>query len=249
VDTRAIPTLGIDYAYLTGRADDASPSPILVTHNNVSGKITGHVLTSKGTGDPYSVEQLARILRDAGQTKLILKSDREPAILDLKTQASAVARARHSLDIIPEESPEYEHQANGAAEVAVREVKAQARSLRFAVEELHGCIIGPEHVILPWLVSYGASMVNRCRIGADGLTAHQRQFGRPYRKKLPTFSEKVLYKPLGLAESRLDDKFSEGIYCGLPIGRRVRYPYEGGSCARTHYSSLACGRAKRTQSY
>ena len=124
MDKRAIPTLGIDYAYLTGRTDDASPSPIQVTHNNVSGKITGHVLTSKGTGDPYSVEQLARILRDAGQTKLILKSDREPAILDLKTQASAVARARHSLDIIPEESPEYEHQANGAAEVAVREVKS-----------------------------------------------------------------------------------------------------------------------------
>ena len=168
-DERAVPTIAIDYAYLTSRTDDASPSPILVSHNNVSEKISGHVLTAKGT-----VEQLTRVLRDAGRTKLVLKSDREPAILDLKAQAAAVVRARRSLDVIPEESPEYEHQANGAAEVAVREVKAQARSLRFAVEELHKCVIGPDHIILPWMVAYGVSMVNRRRIGADGLTAHQR---------------------------------------------------------------------------
>ena len=191
VDSRAIPTIGVDYAYLTARTDDISPSPILVTNNNVSGKVTGHVLTSKGTGDPYSIEQLACILRDAGHTKLRLKSDREPAIMDLKTQASAIVRARHSLDIIPEESPEYEHQSNGAAEVAVREVKAQARSRRLVVEELHKCKLGAEHIVLPWMVACGATMINRCRIGADGLTAHQRQYGRPHRNKLSQFSEKV----------------------------------------------------------
>ena len=98
--------------------------------------------------------------------------------MDLKTQASAVVRARHSLYTIPEESPEYEHQSNGAAEVAVREVKAQARSLHFAVEELHKCKLGPEHIILPWMVAYGVTMIDRCRTGADGLTAHQRQYGR-----------------------------------------------------------------------
>jgi len=87
----------------------------------VSGKIPGHVLTSKGTGDPYSVEQPTRVFQDARRTKFILKSEGEPATLHLKTQAAAVFRARHSLDVIPEESPEYEHQANGAAEVAVRE--------------------------------------------------------------------------------------------------------------------------------
>ena len=83
------------------------------------------------------------------------------------------------------------------------------------MEELHKCVIGPDHIILPWMVAYGASMDNRCRIGADGLTAHQRQYGRPYRKKLPRFSEKVLCKPLGEPESRLTDKFVEGIFAGL----------------------------------
>ena len=105
---------------------------------------------------------------------MILRLVNEPAILDLKTQACSLARARHSLDLIPEEAPEYEHQANGLAEVGVREVKAQARSLRSAVDELHNTTITPQHVILLWLVSYGATMINRCRIGRDGFTAHRR---------------------------------------------------------------------------
>ena len=80
----------------------------------------------------------------------------------------------------------------------MREVKAQARSLRFAVEELHKCKLGPEHIVLPWMVAYGAT----------GLLLTS---GR-----LPQFSEKALYKPLGLPESRLEDKFVEGIFAGLP---------------------------------
>ncbi len=145
-----IPTLAIDYTYLTNRSDrEEGASPILVTANSATGKITGHVFPSKGTAHSYPSEQLIRIKENTGVTKFVLKSDGEPAILDLKRDASTKARIRLGLDIIPAESPEYESPANGLAEAAAREVKAMARTLRFATEEKYGFSMEADHVLLP----------------------------------------------------------------------------------------------------
>ena len=43
-------------------------------------------------------------------------------------------------------------QSNGAAEQAVREVKAKVRSLKLAAEKLHKMTIGAEHPVVTWMV-------------------------------------------------------------------------------------------------
>ena len=71
-----------------------------------------------------------------GDAKIILRSDNELAIINLKRQAAAECRVRHGMTVINDDTTEYESQDNGLAEMAVREVKGVARSVRVALSEL-----------------------------------------------------------------------------------------------------------------
>eukprot|EP00974_Lingulodinium_polyedra_P085576 8288154-Lingulodinium_polyedra.AAC.1 len=100
-------------------------------------RVSGNVLPCKGTARPHCAEALVNVMLEHGFTRFICRSDNEPAILDLKARASALARERHGFDIVPESSPEGDSAANGLAEGSVRDVKAQVRTIRYAIEQLH----------------------------------------------------------------------------------------------------------------
>ena len=90
------------------------------------------------------------------------------------------------VEIVLRESPAGEHQANGVAECAVREVKRQVRTLRYALEECLGPV--PEaHPLLRWLPMAAPDAVSFYRIGKDGLTAEVRRTGRPWKKLVAEF--------------------------------------------------------------
>ena len=215
----AVTTIGIDYGYLEDRRtvgeQEAGPSPILVTRSSSTQVTTADVLPCKGTGHPWCVQALVRAIVAAGSPKVIIRSDNEPAIADLKRQAAAECRVRHGMTVILEDTTEYDSQSNGLAEVAVREVKGVARSMKFALGELYHKDIGSKHPILPWLVAYAAGQITRGQIGPDGQTPHQRLKGRAFRKLLPVFGECVMYLPIGKRTSRLQERWSDGLFLGV----------------------------------
>lgn len=53
---------------------------------------------------------------------MILLSDNEPAILDVKRQAAMECHVRHDMTVSFEERPEYDSQSNGLAKGAVRDI-------------------------------------------------------------------------------------------------------------------------------
>ena len=123
-----------------------------------------------------------------------------------------------TLDLTPEESTEFDHQSNGLADVAVREVKGIAIANKVALEENYNIQFSADEPILTWLVTYSAAMITRCREGRDGKTAWMRMRGRPYRKDLPDFGEKVLYQPIinrDQVGKRWDTTFHDGVFCGI----------------------------------
>ena len=65
------------------------------------------------------------------------------------------------MTVIIDDTTEYESQDNGLAEMAVREVKGVARSVRVALSELHEKDISSKHPVLPWLVSCAAGQITR----------------------------------------------------------------------------------------
>ncbi len=78
-------------------------------------------------------------------------------------------------------------------------------------------------------------MITRARQGTDGMTPWQRQFGQPWRRSLPLFGEKVMYRPLGKHATRLTEKFLPGVFAGLPDrgGDLVLLTPDGAVRART----------------
>ena len=65
-----------------------------------------------------------------GYTKLTLKSDNEPAIVKLLSESLRELRINGVSQVLEVHSPEYDPQANGAAEVGVKLLKSHMRTLR-----------------------------------------------------------------------------------------------------------------------
>ena len=210
------PVVSIDYCYLcSDKKDEAKATPILAIRHSHDSWLDALALPSKGTQHSYNAKALAAKLAATGLSSLILRSDQEPAIIELKRTAAKICREEHGMEVILEESPVAESQSNGAAEEACRTVKGMTRTLRHALETLHGLSIGPAHPILPWMVQHGAFLVSRGQLGSDGKTALSRRRGRSYKRDLPAFGEKVLFLQAGKRRSKLEDRWHPGLYIGI----------------------------------
>ena len=82
------------------------------------------MLPCMGTAHFRCVQALARSIVGTGDAnaKIILRSDNEVAILDLKRQAPAECRVKHGMTVILDDA-EYDSQSNGLADLVVLEVK------------------------------------------------------------------------------------------------------------------------------
>eukprot|EP00971_Amphidinium_carterae_P055647 1097198-Amphidinium_carterae.1 len=133
----ATPTVSIDYAFLRysgepGEADNANEGDddvepgshrmlIIAAKDSRTGLVAATALKAKGQND-HAVKWLCGLLRRLGYKRVFLQSDGEPAIVALKHAATV---QMDGVEVVCQESPPGDHQANGAAEVTVREVKRQ----------------------------------------------------------------------------------------------------------------------------
>lgn len=126
--------------------DDERLRPILVMKDERTQMVAATFVDSKGA-TPYAVKFAAAFLKNLGYRKVVMKSDGEHSIVALKEAAAREA----AIESVPEESPVGDHQANGLAENAIREVKRQIRVLRSALEESIGRVLSDEDPVLAWL--------------------------------------------------------------------------------------------------
>ena len=140
-------TVSIDYAFMTSEGDgedeDQLGMPILVMHDRQSGKVNSNVVPAKGV-NPYAVMRCVQNIKLLGYYKLLLKSDQEPAIVAFR-EAVKIALADEKIEVMPEESPVGESQANGEVENAVRMIKAQVRKMRLSLESRYRVKLRENH--------------------------------------------------------------------------------------------------------
>eukprot|EP00971_Amphidinium_carterae_P323355 6426141-Amphidinium_carterae.2 len=145
--------------------------PILVIKSHAVFWIHSHARSAKKGMSPSLGS--TEIDRDGFQ-KLVLKSDGEPYIVELKKEVVRRVRELTKVEIILEESEVAESQTPGVIAQAVRAVEEKVWTLKFATEELHGTPITEDHLMLTWCVELAGQIMSRShRYSSDGQTAFQ----------------------------------------------------------------------------
>ena len=188
--------------------------PTLVMLEGENDWVASIVVPAKGADD-YAIEAVGKEIDLSGLTKMSIKSDQEPAILNL-IQAVRRERPETIECMTPEESPVGESKSNGAIENAIRNVQGQVRTLKLMLEERYKVRIGENHMVLPWLVKYAGVLINICRVGQDGKTPYERRRGRKWKKALPVFGECIWWlRPESAGAQKLETRWENGIYLGV----------------------------------
>ena len=201
-----VPTIVLDYAFMSrSDEDDERLRPILVMKDERTQMVAATFVDSKGA-TPYAVKFAAAFLKNLGYRKVVMKSDGEHSIVALKEAAAREA----AIESVPEESPVGDHQANGLAENAIREVKRQIRVLRSALEESIGRVLSDEDPVLAWLPRQAADLLCRYKKGTDGRTPEVRRSGKQWRKPAIAFGERLYFREVGEGTRVL----KEGRYVG-----------------------------------
>ena len=136
---------------------------------------------------------MASFLKNLGHRKVVLKSDGEPSVVALKEAAAKET----GIDWISEESPVGDHQANGLAENACKEVKRQVRVLRSALEEKLSKELKDDDPALAWLPRQAGDLLSRYKKGQDGRTPEARRCGKQWRKPAIAFGERLYFREVG----------------------------------------------------
>ena len=151
----ALPTVSSDYCYMS--QTDEETMPIIVIRDRRTKAYAATTVKAKGN-DEYAVKFFAGFLQQLGYQRFINKSDNERSLVALKTKA---VESLPGVEAVPKESPEGDHQANGEAEAAVREVKRQVRVMKSSLDEKLGFKLTDSDPILAWLLRHAADLLTR----------------------------------------------------------------------------------------
>ena len=213
-DEVRVPTIAADYCFL-GDEQEKDKLTILVMRDSKSGSTCSTVVENKGGSCEWAVRRSAGFVDGLGYNKLVFKSDNEHSVVDLWR----AIKNKRTGETVPENAPKGESQANGIAERAIQDVEGLLRTLKVAVERRLGIRLKPSDAIMPWLVEHCGTLINRCRVGIDGLTAQERLKNKPNKKKMCEVAESVLYMPVmpksDKGKDKLNPKFERGIWLGV----------------------------------
>ena len=204
------PRIFSDYFFMS---TDERSVPMLILKFSRSGRIAATALEGKGD-TVHGAKFFKRFIEETGVKRFINFSDNEPAMLFLKEKA---AMACPGVEAMPKSIPVGDHAPN-QAEPAVRQVKAQMRSLRTALESKLGRVLHENDPMLMWIPEFAANTIARYRKGADGKTPWHREVGSPWRRPCLQFGEKIMMKEaverVGVPKRDWQSRLIEARYVG-----------------------------------
>ena len=155
-----LPEIGIDYGFFGRDKEDMLPILCVKCRNSSTGCVGATVVDRKGASD-YASSFLIAFIKSLGFKRILVRSDNERPLLSL---IERVTSNLTGVELVLMTSPEGDHQANGLAEVGVREIKAQTRILRSQLEQRLGSRIDEKDPLMSWIPRHAANCVSRYRI-------------------------------------------------------------------------------------
>ena len=182
-----VPVISIDYSFLTDK-EDLQQMPTLNMIDRHTNYFHCEIVPRKGA-DQHAATTLRTFLENTGYTKVVLKSDQESSILAL----IALVKSQTRIQIVPEQSPAYDHASNGLIEQAICKSTAQQRTLRIALEMNTGQSIECNWDIVPWLARHSGNILCWQPRDDTGRSPYHLLKGRKFKQKLAEFGETVYF--------------------------------------------------------
>ena len=187
----------------------------IVANHWDSKSVLASVVPVKGASNDFAARRICAFLRELGleHADLVLRSDQEPAIVDLLND---VSRKRAPAKSFLEQSPVGESQSNGMIERRNWTVEGQIRVLKDVFETRNRNKITADHPVLSWLVEFAAVLVNRYEVGHDGKTPCERLRGKQSRLLGLEFGELSHFRRHRAAgkQAKLDVSWEDGVFLG-----------------------------------
>ena len=170
---------GVSLAAETSDEETSNAVCVMVTKCSHTHCLFAHVVPRKGTDDEgYVVEQLKNDILWLGHSKVVVRSDNEPAILRVAEKVTRALRVSGGVEGASQEgSVPYDPQTNGMAEGAVRLIKDQFRTLLLGLQKAIRGRMPVDRPILTWMVEHAAYVRSARVVGQDVKTAIQRARG------------------------------------------------------------------------
>lgn len=208
--TNQVGKVDIDYTPISREGDDEEIT-VLTAGESVYGGIGTFYVRVKGAGDGYPVVALSAWMDRIGEPKLILTSDGEPAIREVREK---VCQRRQKVTI-PRETPKESKGSLGRGEGAHPKVQGQFRTFLYDLEKKLKKKLPMTHVVIPWLVRHIGWCHERFQPHAsDGRTSYRRKYGKEYHGQFMVVGEKALFKLSGVPKHKGDAQWLPGIYVG-----------------------------------
>ena len=153
---------------------------VLLVRCSQTKAVFAHTVPVKGADeDGHIVKLVCGDIAWIGHTKVILKSDNEPAIKQIVRQALTALKVEvKDMENVTEEHPDkYESQSNGMVEVGIKNFRGHYRTLKSCLERRLGGEIPVSHPASAWLVNHCCLIMNALVRGDDGLTSWMRARG------------------------------------------------------------------------
>ena len=187
-----IPTISFDYKSF-GQEDEVNDKATAVVFKDDHTKMLfGHVCEVKGASDIWAMQKINEDLNRLGHKKFIVKGDGEPALVQVLERIKIM----RDENIIVQNPPAYDPQANGVAEKAVQDYMGQVRAVKIGLESRLKEKVGSDWKAMEWITELAGELINRGQVGADGRTPYFRLYGRHSSKAVVEFGEQVMAKPL-----------------------------------------------------
>ena len=217
----AVPEVHWDYCFPRD-ADGDHYAVVLVGRDKETRMTVAHVVSMKGADMEW--EQAARdLLRFGIHGDVILKSDQEPAIVDvLKEIAKLRGPRRTMLDrrTMLEASPVGDSKSNGVAERAIQSMEKLLGVHKLSIETRINEKLSVRHPLFAWLVEF--------------CTAHQRLNGKHSSQVMVEFGTAVMFRVRGTVQgSSMGERWFHGIFLRKKAGAEENIVMrENGSAVR-----------------
>ena len=154
-----------------------------------------HVVPSKTTSmDQFAAERIVEDIVYLGHTRVILRSDNEPALLLLIGDALKGLRVQQFDSAAAEGLVPHGPHTAGAAEVSARNLKCEVRAMHLTLDRFLGKHVPVTHPLIAWLVEHAAFVRLTGVVGRDGRTAYNSIRGSDHTLRLPFFGERLRFK-------------------------------------------------------